>query len=101
MAFTEQGRAGTINACAWHLPQTIRVLKANAAGVITGRRWPTRRSTAARATWIVAGPGAAMTCPCPDRGCDDVHAHDVTGTLTLELPPLDLPFPALEADRGE
>ena len=40
-----------------------------------------------------------MTCPC---GRDhDVHEHDVTGTLTLELPPLELPFPALEPDRGE
>ena len=27
-------------------------------------------------------------CPCDDETCDDVHAHDVTGTFTLELPPL-------------
>lgn len=27
-------------------------------------------------------------CPCDDEKCDDVHAHDVTGTFTIELPPL-------------
>ena len=27
-------------------------------------------------------------CPCPDRDCDDVHAHDVIAELTVTLPPL-------------
>jgi hypothetical protein len=29
-----------------------------------------------------------MPCPCDDPACDDVHAHDVTGTFAVELPPL-------------
>lgn len=29
-----------------------------------------------------------MTCPCPDPACDDVHAHDVTCSFVIELPPL-------------
>lgn len=28
------------------------------------------------------------SCPCPDRACTDVHAHDVTATFTVVLPPL-------------
>lgn len=24
-------------------------------------------------------------CPCPDPGCADVHAHDVTATLAMEI----------------
>jgi hypothetical protein len=26
-----------------------------------------------------------MTCPCPDEACTDVHAHDVTGVLAMEI----------------
>jgi hypothetical protein len=27
-----------------------------------------------------------MACPCEDPGCEDVHAHDVTGVLSVTLP---------------
>lgn len=37
-----------------------------------------------------AADTAPVTCPCGSR--HDVHEHDVTGILTLELPPLDLPI---------
>lgn len=26
-----------------------------------------------------------MGCPCPDPACADVHAHDVTGALAMEI----------------
>jgi hypothetical protein len=32
-------------------------------------------------------------CPCDDQDCDDVRAHDVTGTFTVELPPLETLVP--------
>jgi hypothetical protein len=26
-----------------------------------------------------------MSCPCPDEGCRDVHAHDVTSVLAMQV----------------
>lgn len=45
-----------------------------------------------------AGP---VTCPCGGT-CPDVHVHDVTGTLAveMEIPVIELPF-GLELRRGE
>lgn len=44
-----------------------------------------------------------MPCPCPDPACDDVHAHDVTATFTVDLPtePLKRLFAGLAGGDGD